>query len=142
VDTRPEPPREPSQGADPDGAAPAGGPPGKVLTIRVIVLAGLLVVVLSIGTLWLLLALFGAGTAADQAQLEVFRATGNVVLGVGGAVALVLAARRQRSAELDLRRKEQELAQRERAQDHLERVAADNRVHQLRLAEDTWCTAR
>jgi uncharacterized protein YjbI with pentapeptide repeats len=94
------------------------------------------VVFIAFGTLWLLLVLFGAGAPADQAQLDVFRATGNVVLGAGGAAALLLAARRQRSAELDLRRKEQELAQRDRAQDHVERVAADSRAHQLRLAED------
>ncbi len=99
-------------------------------------LAGLIVVIVSAGTLGLLLTLFGAGTQADQAQLEVFRATGNVVLGTGGAVALLLAARRQRLGELELRRKEQELTQRERAQHHIEQVAADNREHQLRLAED------
>ncbi|MGW3994514.1 pentapeptide repeat-containing protein [Amycolatopsis sp. NPDC004772] len=109
---------------------------GKVLTTRAIVLAGLIVVVVAVGTLWLLLALFGAGTPADQAQLDVFRATGNVVLGAGGAVALVLAARRQRLGELELRRKEQELAQREHAQKHVEQMAADNAAHQRRLAED------
>lgn len=99
-------------------------------------MAGLLLVIIAFGTLWLLLALFGGGTSADQARLEVFRATSNVVLGAGGAVALLLAARRQRLAELELRRKEQELAQRERTQDHVERVAADSRAHQVRLAED------
>ncbi len=109
---------------------------GKVLTTRAIVLAGLIVVVVAIGTLWLLLALFGAGTPADQARLEVFRATGTVVLGAGGAVALLLAARRQRLGELELRRKEQELAQREHAQKHVEQVASDNAAHQQRLAED------
>ena len=109
---------------------------GKVLTTRAIVLAGVLVVIVGAGTLSLLLALFGAGTSADQARLDVFRATGNVVLGAGGAVALLLAARRQRLGELELRRKEQELAQRDRAQEHIERVAADSREHQLRLAED------
>lgn len=115
---------------------PADDRLGKVLTTRAIGLAGLLLVIVALGTLWLLLALFGAGTSADQARLEVFRATSNVVLGAGGAVALLLAARRQRLAELELRRKEQELAQRERTQDHVERVAADSRAHQLRLAED------
>ncbi|QKV74915.1 pentapeptide repeat-containing protein [Amycolatopsis sp. Hca4] len=109
---------------------------GRVLTTRAIVLAGLVVVLVAAGTLWLLLALFGAGTPADQAQLEVFRATGNVVLGAGGAVALVLAARRQRLGELELRRKEQELAQRDHAQKHVEQVASDNAAHQRRLAED------
>ncbi|MFG1643463.1 pentapeptide repeat-containing protein [Amycolatopsis sp. NPDC049252] len=108
----------------------------RVLTTRAIVVAGLVVVVLSVSTLWLLLVLFGTGTPADQARLDVFRATGNVVLGAGGAVALLLAARRQRLGELDLRRKEAELAQREHAQDHVERVAADNRAHQLRLGDD------
>jgi hypothetical protein len=109
---------------------------GKVLTTRAIVLAGVVVVVIAGGTLSLLLALFGAGTPADQARLDVFRATGNVVLGAGGAVALLLAARRQRLGELELRRKEHELAQRDRAQEHTEQVAADNREHQLRLAHD------
>jgi hypothetical protein len=42
---------------------------------------------------------------------------------------LLLAARRQRLGELDLRRKEAELAQREQAQEHIERVAADHRAH-------------
>ncbi|MFJ7217453.1 pentapeptide repeat-containing protein [Amycolatopsis sp. NPDC098790] len=122
-----------------DGEPPETTPDerlGKVLTTRAIVLAGVVVVVVAGGTLSLLLALFGAGTPADQARLDVFRATGNVVLGAGGAVALLLAARRQRLGELELRRKEHELAQRERAQEHTERVAADNREHQLRLAED------
>ncbi|MDI5981313.1 pentapeptide repeat-containing protein [Amycolatopsis magusensis] len=123
-------PRETTPGSDRDERL------GKVLTTRAIVLAGVVVVAVASGTLALLLALFGAGTPADQAQLDVFRATGNVVLGAGGAVALLLAARRQRLGELELRRKEHELAQRDRAQEHTEQVAAHNREHQLRLAED------
>jgi hypothetical protein len=48
----------------------------------------------------LLLVLCGSGTPQDQAHLDAVRTAGAIVVGTGGAVALLLAARCQRSTEL------------------------------------------
>lgn len=64
-----------------------------------------LVVLVGVGTVFVLLAFFGTGSETDRGRLEVFRAAGTVMLGVGGGIALLLAARRQRAAELDLLQK-------------------------------------
>ena len=82
------------------------------------------------------------GPARDERLGKVLTTRAIVLAGLvvvvlsGGMLSLLLAARRQRLGELELRRKEHELAQRDRAQEHTERVAVDNREHQLRLAED------
>lgn len=75
---------------------------GSVLSTKMIVWGAALVVLVGVGTVVLLLAFFGSGTETDRGRLEVFRIAGTVVLGVGGGIALLLAARRQRSTELDL----------------------------------------
>jgi hypothetical protein len=49
-----------------------------------------------------LLYFYGGGTDRDRAGLDVVRTAGTLVAGTGGAVALLLAARRQRSTELTL----------------------------------------
>ncbi|WNV86703.1 pentapeptide repeat-containing protein [Umezawaea sp. Da 62-37] len=64
------------------------------------------------------------------AVLEVFKLAASVAVGGGGLFALYLAARRQRTQEL-------ELAQREKFQAHAEKVAETSRVHAERVAEAT-----
>ncbi|MFJ9781489.1 pentapeptide repeat-containing protein [Amycolatopsis sp. NPDC101161] len=98
--------------------------PGKVLSNRVIAwcAAGLVVVAAAIG--WPLLAVYGLG-------LEAIRTVGTIVLGAGGAVGLLLAARRQQTAEQDLVEKRRDLAHKEHAQRHTEADAAERRITEL-----------
>ncbi len=70
-------------------------------------IGGLAVLVVGALSGWLLLSRFGAGTAQDRVQLEILRLTGSIALGSGGAVALLLAARRQRATEVDIVQKKQ-----------------------------------
>lgn len=79
----------------------------KPLTTRSIVLGGLALLVVGGVLLTLLLTLYGGGSPQDQARLDAVRTAGTIVLGTGGAVALLLAARRQRSAELTLRHQQE-----------------------------------
>jgi hypothetical protein len=66
----------------------------------------------------------------SAAHLDVLKLAASIAVGGGGLFALYLAARRQRTQEL-------ELAQRERAQAHTEQVAETSRVHAERVAEAT-----
>ncbi|BBG04017.1 MULTISPECIES: pentapeptide repeat-containing protein [Pseudonocardia] len=75
---------------------------GRVLSVRSIVAAGVLLVAIAAAVAWVLLHLFGGGTPQDAARLDAVRTTATIVLGTGGAVALLLAARRQRSTEQTL----------------------------------------
>ncbi|GAB3555101.1 hypothetical protein J2S53_002666 [Actinopolyspora lacussalsi] len=76
-------------------------------TIWVGALVLLLVASLS---MWLLLESFGSGSDRDKARLETVKVAGSIVLGTGGGVALLLAARRQRATELSLDQKERAAA--------------------------------
>lgn len=98
--------------------------PSKVLSNRMIAwcAAGLVVVAAAIG--WPLLAVYGLG-------LEAIRTVGTIVLGAGGAVGLLLAARRQQTAEQDLVEKRRDLAQKEHAQRHTEADAEERRITEL-----------
>lgn len=71
-----------------------------VLSHRAIVWAAVALVVLGVGLAVGLLVAFGDGQ--HSAQLDAIKTTGTIVLGTGGAAALWLAARRQRTAELSL----------------------------------------
>jgi hypothetical protein len=73
---------------------------GRPLTRRTIVVGGLVVAAIAVVAVVVLLRLFGAGRPADQARLDVVKTAGTIVVGTGGAVALLLAARRQRYSEL------------------------------------------
>ncbi|MBB5067026.1 pentapeptide repeat-containing protein [Saccharopolyspora gloriosae] len=86
-------------------------------------------VLLVVGTLavWLLLSLYGGGSAQDKIQLEIIKLAGSIVVGTGGAVALFLAARRQRTTELDL-------AQKARTAVATEHDATERRVTELYAA--------
>ncbi len=94
-------------------------------TAGLIIFAGL--------TCWLLFQLYGHGTPSDQARLEGVRTVGTIVLGAGGAVALLLTARRQQTAERDLAAKRFELALREKANDDIKYDAAERRITELYL---------
>jgi hypothetical protein len=83
-------------------SAPRAPKPARPLTVRAIVVGAAVVAVVGGVLLVLLLVLYGGGTPQDQAHLDAVRTAGAIVIGTGGAVALLLAARRQRSAELTL----------------------------------------
>ncbi|HEX2132144.1 MAG TPA: hypothetical protein VHH15_11340 [Actinophytocola sp.] len=53
--------------------------------------------------LWTVL---GSGQARDTVRLDVIRTASSIVLGTGGAAALLLAARRQRVTEIDVRQRD------------------------------------
>jgi hypothetical protein len=72
------------------------------MTARAILVGAAVVAGVGAVLLVLLLVLYGDGTAQDQAHLDAVRTAGATVIGIGGAVALLLAARRQRSTELTL----------------------------------------
>jgi hypothetical protein len=87
-----------------------------------------------------LLAFYGSKDAAPQ--LEAIKAASTIVLGAGGAVALILAARRQRSAELTLQQAERiasenaadrarDLAQRDKAAADVRLDATERRITDL-----------
>jgi len=83
-----------------------------VLSTRTIVgwAAGLLLVAgLSVAALWTAL---GSGDPRDAGRLDTIKTASNIVVGTGGAAALLLAARRQRSAELDLKQKDHDATER------------------------------
>lgn len=99
---------------------------------RWVISAGLPVMVLvAVAVTWLLLAFALGGD-----QLDAIRTGGTLGVGLGGAVALWLAVRKQRSTELDLLQKYEAHQLAERAAAHTEKVAAENHAHQLRLAAD------
>ncbi len=84
-----------------DGEAP------KPLTNRAITVGAITVILIGGAILTVLLVLYGTGTPQDLARLEAVRTVGAVVVGTGGAIALLLAARRQRSTELTLQHQQQ-----------------------------------
>lgn len=102
----------------------------RALSHRAIVVGAAAVVAVAVVSLVTLLAFFGRGTPEDNVRLAIVRTAATIVLGAGGGIALLLAARRQRSTELDL-------LQKDRAQRHVEQVAADTRAHEVRVAEAT-----
>jgi pentapeptide repeat protein len=98
--------------------------PGRPLTIRVIVLGGVFVGLVGAGAVVALLYFYGGGTDRDRAGLDVVRTAGTLVVGAGGAIALLLTARRQRSTELTLEHQRQVAAA-------AERDAVEQRVTEL-----------
>ncbi|MEV6235479.1 pentapeptide repeat-containing protein [Lentzea sp. NPDC051838] len=108
-----------------------------VLSPRAIWSAAALIVVLGIAmAIWLLVA-YGKGDTQQRNQLEAIKTAGTIVVGTGGAAALLLAARRQRSAEIALKQKD--LDQEAVARTHAlqERVALENQqdATERRVAE-------
>lgn len=86
-------------------------------------------VVVGIGVAaWLVLA-YGRGDPRNS--LEAIKTAGTIVIGSGGAIALWLAVRRQRTAELAIAQKDRELRQKDRDQAHTARDAVERRVTEL-----------
>ncbi|RKT69501.1 pentapeptide repeat protein [Saccharothrix variisporea] len=77
---------------------------------------------------WLVLAY---GRDDPRNSLEAIKTAGTIVIGSGGAVALWLAVRRQRTAELAVAQKERELRQKDDEQAHIAREAVERRVTEL-----------
>ena len=98
--------------------------PGRPLSMRAIVVGGALVGVVGAVAVVALLYFYGGGTDQDRAALEVLRTAGTLVIGTGGAIALLLTARRQRFTELTLEH------QRDVATAN-ERDAAEQRITEL-----------
>lgn len=84
----------------------------RVLSVRTIALWSAGVLILAGLAAMLLLWQLGGGTPQDSAKLDALRTAANIVVGTGGAAALLLAARRQRSAELDLVQKDHDATER------------------------------
>lgn len=84
----------------------------RVLSIRTIALWSAGTLVLAGLAAMLLLWRLGGGSPQDSAKLDALRTAANILVGTGGAAALLLAARRQRSAELDLVQKDHDATER------------------------------
>src|SRR5439155_13379248 len=94
-----------------------------VLSRKAITLWAVLIILVGVGAaVWLLLAYAGAN---PQTQLDAIRTAGTLVVGTGGAAALLLAARRQRATEIALRQKDRDQDHQERATAATETDAAD-----------------
>jgi hypothetical protein len=84
----------------------------RVLSARTIVgwAVGLVITAAaSVALLWLWV---GSGDPRDIVRLDAIRTASSIVLGAGGAAALLLTARRQRSTELDLKQKDHDATER------------------------------
>lgn len=77
--------------------------PYPVLSSRAIIIGGALLVVLGVGLAVLLMITLGDGQHANQ--LDAIKTAGTIVVGTGGAAALWLTARRQRTTEIGLNQK-------------------------------------
>jgi hypothetical protein len=86
--------------------SPLNQVPYRVLSLRTIFFAAILIVLIGVGVAIWLLAAFGSGGDQQRNQLEAIKTAGTIVVGTGGAAALLLAARRQRSTEIALKHQE------------------------------------
>jgi uncharacterized protein YjbI with pentapeptide repeats len=112
-----------------------------VLSVKAIWWAAGLIVLVGVGVaVWLLLT-YGGGGDQQRNQLDAIKTAGTIVVGTGGAAALLLAARRQRTAEIALKQKDRDQADVTRAHALQERIAAENRAHQERVAAATEADA-
>ncbi|MFE2757652.1 pentapeptide repeat-containing protein [Actinosynnema sp. NPDC059335] len=84
----------------------------RVLSAKTIVLWAVGLVVVAVGSVVLLLVTLGSGEPRDGVRLDVVRTASSIVIGTGGAAALLLTARRQRYAELDLVQKDHDATER------------------------------
>ncbi len=104
-----------------------------VLSSRTILICALAVAAIAAGACWVLFAWYGHGTEADRIRLDGIRTVGTIVVGTGGALALLLAARRQQTAERDLATKRAELRLREQANNDARHDATERRINELYL---------
>ncbi|MEU4742323.1 pentapeptide repeat-containing protein [Actinosynnema sp. NPDC023658] len=84
----------------------------RVLSARTIVLWAVGLGAVAAASVVLLLLTLGSGEPRDGVRLDVVRTASGIVLGTGGAAALLLTARRQRYAELDLVQKDHDATER------------------------------
>lgn len=96
--------------------------PYRVLSNRAILWAAAVLIVVGVGLAVFLLVVFGSGE--HSSQLDAIKTAGTIVVGTGGAAALWLAARRQRTNEIALNQKHADQVAAERAYALQERVAA------------------
>ena len=109
----------------------------RVLSLKTIAWTAAFVVLVGVGlAVWLLFA-YGHGDAKERNQLEAIKTAGTIVVGTGGAVALLLAARRQRTAEIALKQKDRDQLDVARAYALQVIVAEQTRAHQERVAAST-----
>ncbi|MET8853150.1 pentapeptide repeat-containing protein [Amycolatopsis sp. NPDC004625] len=105
----------------------------RLLSNRTIAVSAVALLLVAAAGCWVLLSLYGRGTDADKARLESVRTVGTIVLGAGGFIALLLAARRQQTAEHDLATKRHDLLLREQANEDARHDAAERRISDLYL---------
>jgi uncharacterized protein YjbI with pentapeptide repeats len=119
----------------------------QVLSTKTIWAGVLVLTVVAAGSVWVLLANFGHDTYSNR--LDVIKTAGSIVIGTGGAAALLLTARRQRFVELDgterritdLQTKAAELLGSDQAAVRLaglyalERLAQDNPSHRQTIVD-------
>ncbi|SFW69459.1 pentapeptide repeat-containing protein [Amycolatopsis australiensis] len=105
----------------------------RLLSNRTIAVVAVVLIVVVAAACWVLLSLYGQGTDADKARLESVRTVGTIVLGAGGFIALLLAARRQQTAERDVATKRHDLLLREQANEDARHDAAERRITDLYL---------
>ncbi|RLK58990.1 pentapeptide repeat-containing protein [Actinokineospora cianjurensis] len=99
-----------------------------VLSVRVMLVWAVVIVAVGVGVaVWLLAGEPGRDSEENRVRLDAIRTAGSIVVGTGGAAALLLAARRQRSTEIGLRQKDRDQAAAMVAFRLQERVAADTR---------------
>lgn len=105
------------------------GPTYEILRPRTVVWLAVVMVAIGIGVAAWLLLTYGRGD--PQNSLDAIKTAGTIVIGSGSAVALWLAVRRQRTAELAIAQRDRELRQKDRDQAHTARDAVERRVTEL-----------
>ena len=104
----------------------------RVLSVRTIAAWAVVIVLVGVGVaVWLLLAYTGGDANTNRAQLDAIRTAGTIVVGTGGAAALLLAARRQRTAEITLKQKDRDQVLQERVAAATEADAEARRITEL-----------
>ncbi|TDD08601.1 hypothetical protein E1181_06530 [Saccharopolyspora terrae] len=117
-----------------DGEARSARPLPSVMPAWAIWVGAGVVLGVAAVTMSILFALYGSGTPADRVQLEIVKLAGSIVVGTGGAAALLLAARRQRSTELSLEQAEHDLAHKESTAANSKHDADERRATELYTA--------
>lgn len=104
----------------------------RVLSPWTIAAWSVLIVLVGAGVaVWLLLGFTGGNVEVNRVQLDAVRTAGTIVVGTGGAAALLLAARRQRSTEIALKQKDRDQALQERVATTTEADAEARRITDL-----------
>jgi hypothetical protein len=136
VSISPEPDPAPESTVTSGGQRPMRVP---VLRNSTILAAGAVLAVIGGVLVWLLLAFVGGSDHQDlhEAQLDAIKTAGTIVVGTGGAAALCLTARRQRTSEIALNQKadDQAAVDREFALKEAQARAAEADAEARRITE-------